>query len=186
TRVVRSAAGQNRTLRNRCAPRRSSSTPLALSSRGLIPTRSYNTRPRRSCHHERKTTRLPGGVRAPAAGAAPPGAQTGGTQPMTRGLGATAAVDVEAPADAVWAALIDPQTIKRYLLDTEVVSDWQPGSPIVWKGVYEGTPFQDKGVILEIDPGRRLSYSHFSPLTGKPDLPEHYHPATPALTPPPP
>jgi uncharacterized protein YndB with AHSA1/START domain len=102
---------------------------------------------------------------------------------MTRGLVATASVDVEAPADTVWAALIDPQTIEQYLPGTEVVSDWKPGSPVVWKGVYEGQPFEDKGVVLEVDPGRRLRYSHFSPLTGKPDLPEHYHTVTLELTP---
>jgi len=32
--------------------------------------------------------------------------------------------------------------------------------------------------VLEIDPGHRLQYSHFSPLTGDADVPENYHTVT--------
>jgi len=30
-------------------------------------------------------------------------------------------------------------------------------------------------VILKLEAGHRIQYSHFSPLTGQPDLPENYH-----------
>jgi uncharacterized protein YndB with AHSA1/START domain len=30
-------------------------------------------------------------------------------------------------------------------------------------------------VILKFDPNRMLQYSYFSPLSGQPDVPEHYH-----------
>ncbi|HXU01204.1 MAG TPA: SRPBCC domain-containing protein [Polyangia bacterium] len=59
-----------------------------------------------------------------------------------------------------------------------VESDWQVGSPIVWKGEWKGKPFEDKGRILEIEQGKRLRYSHFSPLSGAPDRPENYHNVT--------
>jgi len=55
------------------------------------------------------------------------------------------------------------------------VTDWREGSPIVWKGEWKGKPFEDKGVILEFTPPQTLSYSHFSPLAGLPDVPENYH-----------
>ena len=35
--------------------------------------------------------------------------------------------------------------------------------------------YQDKGVILKIEPEQILQYSHFSPLSGKADKFENYH-----------
>ncbi len=39
-----------------------------------------------------------------------------------------------------------------------------------------------KGVILQFKPGRTLQYSHFSPLSGVPDIPENYHTVTVELS----
>ena len=68
------------------------------------------------------------------------------------GLIATAETDISAAPDRVWSALVDPEQIKQYMFGSQVVTDWQPGSPIVWKGVYDGKPYEDKGEVLEIDP----------------------------------
>jgi uncharacterized protein YndB with AHSA1/START domain len=61
------------------------------------------------------------------------------------------------------------------MFGTTVVSDWKKGSPITWEGEWQGRAYRDKGVILEVEPERRLEYSHFSPSTGDPDVPESYH-----------
>ena len=37
-------------------------------------------------------------------------------------------------------------------------------------------------MILQLIPGRKIRYSHFSPLSGQPDLPENYHNVTVELT----
>jgi uncharacterized protein YndB with AHSA1/START domain len=63
-------------------------------------------------------------------------------------------------------------------LASTVVTDWQPGNPILWQGEYQGRAYQDKGRILEAEPGRRLKVTHFSPMTGLPDVPENYHTIT--------
>jgi uncharacterized protein YndB with AHSA1/START domain len=97
---------------------------------------------------------------------------------MSKGLTSTASVTIHAPAAAVWDALTTPATIKRYMFDTDAVSEWKEGSPIVWKGEYEGRAYEDKGLILTLQPGRLLRYSHFSPLSGQPDVPENYHTVT--------
>jgi uncharacterized protein YndB with AHSA1/START domain len=91
---------------------------------------------------------------------------------------AEASIDVDADVERVWRALVDPEEIRRYMFGTKVVSDWKQGSPIVWKGEWEGRAYEDHGMILELTPPRRLSYSHFSPLTGQPDVPENYHTVT--------
>jgi uncharacterized protein YndB with AHSA1/START domain len=88
---------------------------------------------------------------------------------------ATAETQIDAPRDKVWAALTDPEQIKEYMFGAEVVTDWKQGSPIVWKGEYEGKKYEDKGEIVEIEPERRLKVTHFSPLSGQEDRPENYH-----------
>ena len=88
---------------------------------------------------------------------------------------ATASTVVEAPKEEVWEALTDPDLISRYMFGTEVSTDWEVGSPIAWKGEWDGRSYQDKGTILELNPLRLLRYSHFSPLSGMADSPENYH-----------
>jgi uncharacterized protein YndB with AHSA1/START domain len=91
---------------------------------------------------------------------------------------ATASTTIHAPASKVWAAITKPELIKKYLFDTDVVSDWKVGSPIVYKGEWQGKPFEDKGRILEMVPEKLLVSTHWSPLSGVPDLPENYHKVT--------
>lgn len=88
---------------------------------------------------------------------------------------ATASTVVEAPKEEVWEALTDPDLISRYMFGAEVSTDWEVGSPIAWKGEWDGRSYQDKGTILELKPLRLLRYSHFSPLSGMADSPENYH-----------
>ena len=97
---------------------------------------------------------------------------------MDKNLIATASITTRAPRARAWQALVDPDAIRQYMFGTHAVSDWQEGSPIVWQGEWQGNTYQDKGVILQLAPGCRLQYSHFSPLSGMPDLPENYHTVT--------
>ena len=69
------------------------------------------------------------------------------------------------------------------MFGTTVTSDWVVGRPIVWKGEWQGRAYEDKGIILRVVPERVLEYSHFSPLAGVPDVPEHYHFVTVELSP---
>ena len=91
---------------------------------------------------------------------------------------ARASLTVDAPRAKVWDALVNPKAIKQYMFGAAVVSDWREGSPIVWKGEWQGKPYEDKGTLLEVEPGRTLRYSHFSPLSGLPDEPGNYHTVT--------
>jgi uncharacterized protein YndB with AHSA1/START domain len=92
-----------------------------------------------------------------------------------RGHIATASIEVGASPEQVWFALTDPEQIRKYMFGSRVETDWEPDSAILWKGEYEGRPYEDKGTVLEIDAPRRLSVSHFSPLSGQDDTPENYH-----------
>ena len=91
---------------------------------------------------------------------------------------ARAETDVRASTDRVWQALTDPNVIEQYMFGTRVVTDWKPGSPIVWKGEYEGKAYEDRGEVLEVVPESKLRMTHFSPLSGEDDVPENYHTLT--------
>ncbi|MES2224674.1 MAG: SRPBCC domain-containing protein [Patescibacteria group bacterium] len=81
-----------------------------------------------------------------------------------------------------WQALIDPRIIKEYMFGTEVVSDWNEGATIIWKGEWQGKPHEDKGVIKKIEPEQLIQYTHFSPLEGKTETVENIHTITITLS----
>ena len=91
---------------------------------------------------------------------------------------AEAITTIHAPASKVWDAITKPELIKQYLFGSDVISDWKVGSPIIYKGVWEGKSFEDKGKILEMKPEKLLRSTHWSPLSGVPDSPENYHMVT--------
>ncbi len=74
----------------------------------------------------------------------------------------------------MWDALTQPDLIKQYLFGTEVTTDWKVGSPITYRGVWQGKPYEDKGKVLEVEPGRRIVSTFWSSLSGVPDQPEYY------------
>lgn len=88
---------------------------------------------------------------------------------------ARAETEIAAPAARIWRALTDPAEVKAYFFGTELTTDWTPGSPIYWRGEYQGKPYEDKGEVLDVEPNRRLRTTHFSPLSGQDDVPGNYH-----------
>ena len=101
---------------------------------------------------------------------------------MNKKLTAEVTTTIDAPISKVWQALVNPEIIKQYLFNTEVISDWKAGSPILYRGEWEGKPFEDKGEILGIEPEKLLRSTHWSPLAGVPDSPENYHTVTYTLS----
>jgi uncharacterized protein YndB with AHSA1/START domain len=102
---------------------------------------------------------------------------------MDKGLVAKAEIVIKASPAKVWEALTKPELIKQYLFGTEAVSDWRAGSPIAYKGVWQGTPYEDKGQVLRAEPGRLLASTYWSSMSGLPDAPENYNTVTYELTP---
>ncbi len=97
---------------------------------------------------------------------------------IVSGLIAKATITINAPVARVWDAFVKPDIIKQYMFGTNVVSDWKEGSPIRWKGEWQGKTYEDKGIILKLKPRQLIAYSHYSPLGGQPDVPENYHNVT--------
>jgi uncharacterized protein YndB with AHSA1/START domain len=83
-------------------------------------------------------------------------------------------ITIAAPVEKVWDALTCPELIKKYLFGTHTETDWKPGNPIYFRGTWEGKSYEDKGKVLEFQKPHRISYTHWSSFSGKPDLPENY------------
>lgn len=81
--------------------------------------------------------------------------------------------EVHADPQTVW------ETLKRkqspMFMGANVDTDWREGSPIAFTGEFNGKPFQDQGEIRAVDERRRLAFTHYSPTSGKPDVPESYN-----------
>lgn len=84
-------------------------------------------------------------------------------------------VEIHASAAKVWDALVNPEKTKVYMFGCETVSDWKPGSPLLWKGTHEGKEMVFvKGEVLVIQPGKHLKYTTIDPNSTIDDISENY------------
>lgn len=104
---------------------------------------------------------------------------------MNNPLFVTNSIFINAPIASVWDALVNPEQTKKYMFGCETVSDWKIGSPLLWRGHYQG---QDmvfvKGSIVAIEPEKLLVYTTIDPnATDIADIPENYLTVTYQLSP---
>ena len=95
---------------------------------------------------------------------------------MSHPLIVTNTITIRASAAKVWDALTNPARTKEYMFGCEALSDWKVGSPLIWKGNFDGVELiAVKGSIVEIQPGKFLAYTVIDPNNPSiPDLPENY------------
>lgn len=93
---------------------------------------------------------------------------------MRNNLVAKSTILINCSIDEVWKALTDKNMIKQYFFGTETITDWQEGSPILFKGAWGDLQYEDKGYILKIVPNILICYSYWSNLSGTADSIENY------------
>lgn len=91
---------------------------------------------------------------------------------------ARSVIRINAPVESVWDALINPEMIKQYMFGAEVESTWKEGGQIVWRGEWEGKPYEDHGMIIRMIPIQLLEYKHYGGNSGLPEKQENYHTVT--------
>ena len=101
---------------------------------------------------------------------------------MKNNLIAETSVSVDATPTQVWKVLTTPKLIKKYLMGTDVSTDWKEGSTITYNGEYEGKKYHDKGVIKKIEIEKILQTTYWSSMGGKEDKPENYNLVTYKIT----
>ena len=93
---------------------------------------------------------------------------------MNRNLKVSKSIEINSNVERIWDALTNPEKIKIYLFGTEIICDWEIGSPIIFQGEYEGQKYKDKGNILDIKKGELLQYDYWSGFSGLEDKKENY------------
>lgn len=94
---------------------------------------------------------------------------------MANQLEVTNSIIISATPAAVWDALVNPEKTKVYMFGCETISDWQPGSALLWKMMHEGKELVPvKGTIVSIDAPNRLHYTVIDPFAAYPDIPENH------------
>lgn len=93
---------------------------------------------------------------------------------MNHQLEVSRAIEIAVSPMLVWRALTHRETIRQYFFGTEAISEWQPGSSLVFKGEWEGKTYEDKGKIHMAVPGKLLVYDYWSEFSGLEDDPENY------------
>jgi uncharacterized protein YndB with AHSA1/START domain len=93
-------------------------------------------------------------------------------------------IRLKADSAKVWEALTNPELTKQYMFGCEALSDWKPGSTLLWKGQVKGEDkIFVKGNIVSIEPRKKLQYTTFGPDSGLKDEPSNYLTVTLELTP---
>jgi uncharacterized protein YndB with AHSA1/START domain len=85
---------------------------------------------------------------------------------------ATASLDIHAPLASVWDALTTPEIVKQYFFGTNLDTDWKVGSPLYFRGEWQGKAYEDRGTVLSFEPMKSLSYNYWSGFSGLEDKPE--------------
>jgi uncharacterized protein YndB with AHSA1/START domain len=80
---------------------------------------------------------------------------------------------VNASIERVWEALTETKTEWNGIL-IETISDWVPGSDIIFSFIWDGKQYADKGKILKIEKEKVFSYTYWSAFSGLPDEPQNY------------
>ncbi|HEV9037036.1 MAG TPA: SRPBCC domain-containing protein [Puia sp.] len=95
---------------------------------------------------------------------------------MNQPLVVKSSISIHAPAAKVWDALTNPEQTKKYMFGCAALSDWKPGSPLIWKGVFNNVEMVAvKGHIVTIEPNRLLVYTVIDPNNAEiPDIPANY------------
>lgn len=93
---------------------------------------------------------------------------------MDKELKIEQSIFINANLSVVWDALINPELIAEYFFGTEAVSTWQVGDPVLFIGIWDGKPYEDKGIVLKNIEEKELQYSYWSSMSGTKDLEENY------------
>lgn len=93
---------------------------------------------------------------------------------MNRQLISKSSIEINTSSSRIWEALIRPEIAKEYFFGAGIITDWKEGSPITFKGEFNGNKYEEKGIILNVEPNSQLQYSHWSHFDGLPDEPENY------------
>lgn len=94
---------------------------------------------------------------------------------MSKKLIVKNSIEINASPAEVWDALVNPDKTKVYMFGCEALSEWKPGSPLLWQANVEGKDVvYVKGKIIEINAPEILKYTVIDPHADMEDIPKNY------------
>jgi uncharacterized protein YndB with AHSA1/START domain len=82
-------------------------------------------------------------------------------------------IDINAPVATLWKVLTDSEFIRQYMFGCDAETDWEPGSPLLWRGAADGMVYV-KGHVVTFEPPHALEYTVFDPNSKLADVPSNY------------
>lgn len=85
-------------------------------------------------------------------------------------------VSIQCAPAILWRVLTDITMMPAWMgaeMDIRVETSWEVGSPIMIRGFHH-VAFENKGTILQYEPGKVLSYTHLSSVSRLEDVQENY------------
>ncbi len=83
------------------------------------------------------------------------------------------AIQINASPADVWNALINSDKTRQYMFGCNVISDWQIGSPVTWRGAADDVAYV-VGHLKIFQPYTELAFTVFDPSGKYADIPENY------------
>jgi uncharacterized protein YndB with AHSA1/START domain len=87
----------------------------------------------------------------------------------------TVDIFIQADAQTVWDAMMDPENVKKVFWGTTFEGDWRIGGQISYSGEWEGQTYKDYGTILELEIPHKLIHTYWSSMSGTEEKPENFH-----------
>lgn len=93
-------------------------------------------------------------------------------------------ITINAPVSKVWDVLTNPQQTVKYMFGCKVITDYQPGHPIIWQGTHEGhDTVYVTGTMVNYKLEKLFAYTVFDPFSTYEDTPANHLTVTYTLTP---
>ena len=84
---------------------------------------------------------------------------------------------IQASPAAVWEALTIPELMQQWMgepeMKLEIIGSWKVGEPILIRGYHHGK-FENKGVVLALEPTKLFRYNYLSSVSRLPDIHQNY------------
>ncbi len=93
---------------------------------------------------------------------------------MQPNITAEISITISAEKKTVWDALVNPEMVKQYFFGSTLTTTWEPGTPVVFSGEWQGLVYEDKGIVLAYNHEEMLQYTYRSGMSDTADTPENY------------
>ena len=91
-------------------------------------------------------------------------------------------IRIKASAEKVWDALTNPALVKQWQFGSDLITTWKTGTQIKFETLWEGTLYEQWGIVLVFNPFKIIQYNLFAPRPDLEDKPENYFTMTYSLT----